>query len=44
MSDAKPRVTQTPVQAVIIMENIYRYIGVGYFPKPDDTILIPLKT
>ena len=41
--DAKPGVTQTPLQVIIIMENSYTYIGVGYSPTPDGTVLVPLK-
>ena len=37
ISNVEFGVTQTPLQAVIIIENSYRYIGVGYFPTPDGT-------
>ena len=43
MSDAKPGVTQTPLQEIIIMENSYTYIGIRYSLTPVGTVLVPLK-
>ena len=41
--DAKPGVTQTPLQTIIIMENSYTYIGIRYSLTLVGTVLVPLK-